>query len=81
MKRRILKWLILLGWSLFFGAIPVLYLFPPISGHRAFGLILYFVGLLIVAPSLVWLMARACRRGLHIASDVPAAGPPIPRRK
>jgi hypothetical protein len=64
MKMRVLRWFVALCWVLFFGTIPVMYFFAQIASNRIVSLSMYFVGLLVVAPSFVWLLVYFCRHGL-----------------
>ena len=67
MKKRLVRWLIVLGWVFFFPAILFVYFFPRMAANRALSVTMYVVGLLVIAPSLVWLLVRVCRHGLRIA--------------
>jgi RHS repeat-associated protein len=55
---------ILLSFS-FFGAIPFLYIYPTLATSRIVGIILFTVGLLVVLPTGVVLLAKLCRYGLQ----------------
>jgi hypothetical protein len=65
MKHRVLSLVIQLSCLFFFGAIPLLYIFPKMASNRILGQMMLLAGLLIATPTTVALLVRLCSRGLR----------------
>lgn len=58
------KWLLVLNCLFFFGMLPVVYFFPALAASRALATVMLVDGLVVIIPTFIWLLVRACRYGL-----------------
>ncbi len=51
--------------ALFYGVIPLLYLFPHVAGNRIVGTVMLTVAFVVVGPTWVAIVVRVCSLGLR----------------